>query len=500
MSDLFRPLTPDAAKLLKDFGPLLNKVAPLKGKHRAKLAYGIRDLSRNLTGERGGLSSDYMGDPYFASAYLRYFLPWNMYRFSRLLPSLDLDLYDGSRIADLGAGPLTFLLSLWISRPDLREKKLNFLCLDRTPKPMRTGLELFESLAGNAGSRWRVTLVKGGATHRLKDRVDLLVAANTLNELALSDRHFFEEGVGRVSRVLSKNLRDKGRLLILEPGTRQSGHVITALRRELMHAGLMPVAPCPHLEGCPMDAPQTGQWCHFNYDVDKAPAWLQKVSKEAALPKSNVSLSFLFAAPQVEHKDGAVRAISRPFDIPTGMGQYGCTAEGLVLLQGRHLPEMPFPGALLRPKRPEVPQIDEKSGAAIIPLGKLADRAPLRADEQPVLREPRPAPEDAEQLKTDTGRHDGKTDRKKDSGPKGHGQDAAPGERPGPGKDGRPTRRKRGSRGRGKTDRDASGNAQGSKPKRDDRSGDGGKPRGGKGSSKGRKPSRPKKPRGGKGE
>lgn len=494
MSELFRPLSSDAAKLLESFGPLLNKVAPLKGKHRATLAYGIRDLSRNLTGERGGLSSDYMGDPYFASAYLRYFLPWNLYRFSRLLPALDLDLYDGSRIADLGAGPLTFLISLWISRPDLREKKLNFLCLDRTPKPMRTGLELFEQLTGKEGKRWRITLVKGGATHRLKDRVDLLVAANTLNELALSDRNFFDDGVNRVARVLTRNLRDKGRILIMEPGTRQSGHVITALRQEFMDAGLPPVAPCPHLESCPMDSPQTGQWCHFNYDVNKAPGWLQKVSNEAGLLKNSVSLSFLLAAPEADHKAGAIRAVSQPFDIPTGMGQYGCTAEGLVLLQGRHLPEMPFQGALLNPKRPEQPEIDEKSGAAIIPLGKLADRPPLKAEDQPVLREPKPAAET-----TDKARPERRPDPGKDSGPRKSRKGPAGGGAPGPQNDGRPTRRKRGSRGRGKTDGDTSGAPGNRKSDEGGRSGSQKAPGKGRGpSDRPRTPSRPAKPRGGR--
>ena len=92
---------------------LLTRVMPLKSKHRGALPGQIRALSTYLTAERDQLPRDYMNQPPLLSAYLNYFMPWNIYRQGRLLAGLQLRIRPGAQIVDLGAGPLTFLLALW---------------------------------------------------------------------------------------------------------------------------------------------------------------------------------------------------------------------------------------------------------------------------------------------------------------------------------------------------------------------------------------------------
>ena len=106
---------------------ILRDVYPLKAKHRALLPAGIRRLSDFLTSDRENLPRDYMTRPEFLSAYLHYFLPWNIYRQGRLLTGLEFALKPGARVVDLGAGPLTFLQALWLSRPGLRDQELEYL-------------------------------------------------------------------------------------------------------------------------------------------------------------------------------------------------------------------------------------------------------------------------------------------------------------------------------------------------------------------------------------
>jgi hypothetical protein len=169
--------------------------------------------------------------------------------------------------------------------------------------------------------------------------------------------------------------------MVVEPGIRPSAHLLSALRRGLMHRGLKPLAPCPHTEPCPMSGRGYTAWCHFNFDAEAAPGWLKKLSDEAKLPKDNVSLSFLhFSAKGRKLAAGEgkslVRAVSGPFELPApdGMaphrfGQYACSERGLTLLSlpKKHL--VPMSGTLLEAPWPEYPETDAKSHALILPLG-----------------------------------------------------------------------------------------------------------------------------------
>ncbi|NDV17991.1 rRNA methyltransferase [Pseudodesulfovibrio sp. JC047] len=363
---LFPNLTHDNAKELERFGNLLKKVWPLKGKHRDHLKYDIRDMSRGLTNERTQRRKEYMTDDKSLSPYLYYFLPWNLYRMSRLFAGLELDIPDGGHIADLGTGPLTAVIALWMSRPHLRNRKLNFTCLDLSPKSMHTGLKLFQAMAGH-DSPWRIKTVKARFSDRLHTKADLLIAANAFNELDWSGRTARPQAE-MLSKHLVNSTKETGRILLIETGVRLTGRIISEMRTHLLDKGFNPIAPCPHCEECPMPATAQGApWCHFNFSVKDAPCWLTKLAKDARLEKDNVSLNFLYLSQKGCENWGAVRTISEPFKLHGNKGQYACSDRGLTLLDIPAQTRSLFPGQNIVPEWPESPKTDLKSKALILP-------------------------------------------------------------------------------------------------------------------------------------
>lgn len=379
----------DFLALLAGLPKHLDAAMPMRRQHRRELPGDIRHLSHLLTDERGDLRRDYLSDPAALSAYMRYFLPWNIYRLGVLFNGLALDPGgdnpdETTTIVDLGTGPLTTPLALWMARPHLRRRKLHFICVDRAQRPMRLGLDtlahMAEAQGGTEGLKpWRVTLVKAPLDARLREKADLLVVANALNEVLHRGEGDLLEDAGALAGHLASSLTPTGQLLVVEPGIRPSAHLLSALRRGLMHRGLKPLAPCPHTEPCPMSGRGYTAWCHFNFDADAAPGWLKKLSEDARLTKENVSLSFLqFSAKGRKLEAGVgkslVRAVSGPFDLPGAdgtrrYGQYCCSDRGLTLLSlpRKHL--VPLPGMLIEAAWPETPITDAKSGALVLPLG-----------------------------------------------------------------------------------------------------------------------------------
>ena len=370
---LFPNLTEDNVAQLARFIDILKDVWPLKGKHREQLKYDIRDMSRSLTNERSTRRKEYMTDAKFLSPYLYYFLPWNLFRMSRLFTGLELDIPEDGQVADLGTGPLTAILALWMARPHLRERRLNFTCMDIAPKTMQAGVKLFTALAGK-DSPWRIKTVKAAFTDHVRDKADLLLVANAFNELDWSGRTARPQAE-KLATHLAGCIKDTGRLLLIETGVRLTGRIVAEMRAQLLEKGLKPIAPCPHTGECPMPAmSQAAPWCHFNFSTKGAPEWLTIISNEASLEKDNVTMNFLYLSRNGAAEWGAVRAISEPFKLHGGKGQYACSDRGLTLIDFGTAVRPLFPGQAFPPDWPPNPKIDLKSKAVILPIKAPAKR------------------------------------------------------------------------------------------------------------------------------
>jgi len=383
---LFPELTGEQANILEGYGCLLRRAMPLKPKHFKELPFQIKALSLALTEDRGaGPPPGYLSDDKYLSAYAWYFLPWNLYRLTRFLSGLPLDIPDGARVLDLGAGPLTFVQALWLARPDLREKNIHFTCLDSSHKAMRLGADLFdlmrEEMGGgeisDARSGWTLTLTRGQLRKAPGVGANLVVAANVINELNFSRTGTLADRMEIMAETLAGAAGADGRLLVVEPGVRASGKMLARLRDAFTDMGLSLLAPCPHDAACPLDGGRLNSWCHFSMRTDSAPKWLGELSRLAGLPKRAASLAFLLAgAPGAERAVGTTRIVSNMFRPEGGPGpeaRYGCHAAGLGLLLANE-PAGLVSGDLMDAVWPKNPPRDVKSGAPKV----LLERGPLK--------------------------------------------------------------------------------------------------------------------------
>jgi hypothetical protein len=318
---------------------LTDAVFPVPARFRSRLGRDVAELSRLLTSARGERGASYLGRSAMLSAYLRCFLPWNVYRLVRLLPSLPLALSDGDLVTDLGSGPLTLPIALWIARPELRPLRLVFRCVDRTAAAMEAGKKLFAALAspgregktpgsgaagGSAGAEsglpetaWTVKTIKGDILRRGRrgegfppDAGSALVCAvNVYNEsfgdIPHSDSRALARFAGQEARRLSDMAADGASILVAEPGVPRSGEFIAFLRDALAALGRPAVSPCTHGGPCPFPGGREGRagenrpgqrkWCHFAFDTDSSPKKLRDLSADAGIPKERAVLSFLLA-------------------------------------------------------------------------------------------------------------------------------------------------------------------------------------------------------------
>ncbi|HOJ98058.1 MAG TPA: small ribosomal subunit Rsm22 family protein [Termitinemataceae bacterium] len=422
MMNLFPPLTPqqnhEVALLLR----VIDEALPLPARFKEELPRHVAELSALLTRDRSEREGGYLGRPHLQSAYLRYFLPWNVFRLVKLLSALPLTLQQDDTIVDYGAGPLTFTLALWIARPELRTMALHIKCIDHTPSIMEAGKKVFTALvhatlgpqdgtSDMAVLPWHLHTIKGGLEVPLKGPAPALACAiNVYNELFWKKAEDAPVLAQRESRRLHGLCARNGSILVVEPGIPRSGHFCSLLREGLIQRGRSILAPCLHRENCPMPGTPRQKWCHFVFDTAEVPNALKELSQKAHIPKERATMSFIFAGPvdsasqiapqgtsnspqtlkrrsrssRALQKDAQtdfhssivssslpIRVISDAFALGPGLlGRYGCASCGLVLVRGTAASMAAYPSGSRLDASPAMvkKERDQKTGAVVVSL------------------------------------------------------------------------------------------------------------------------------------
>lgn len=402
-------LVPEAGaeiqNILEKLPTALERVWPLTRIHRRELPRDIRALSEALTSRRSDLKYNYWQRPAAISAYLYYFLPWNLARLCRLLPALPLArpvLREAAAplLLDAGSGPLTLPLALWISRPEWRSAPLSLLALDAIRHPLELGKALLETIARENGHKpWQIQYATGAveALPRLAPYQNqggaplyplLATAANVLNELGMDQ----ESGSERLLAAWGPLWQAGAQLLFVDPGTRLGGSTIMALRDAALESGLNPLSPCTHTDPCPLARSERkgfqASWCHFIFAAVDAPEWLRKLSRKAGLYKTSLTLSPLLLskeAPQGVPRDGLpCRVISQAFPVRNRQCRYACTPAGLALLPDS---QNVVSGSLCIAELPPSPAKDAKSGAIIVePPGSTSSASLKKSGGTPIKK------------------------------------------------------------------------------------------------------------------
>ena len=345
IQSLFDPkkIPGDAQKILQDFDQIAQSAMPANSKQLVALPKQIRELSHQMTDDRGSRRLGYMNEKTFLASYVRYFMWWNLVRLTRLFANLDFNfLSDGDVCLDIGSGPLTLPCALWLARPDLRSKKLVWYVMDISQGALSLGEEIFLSVAAATGGEpWKIVRVKGPLGTAVKEKAAFVTCANMFNEVLQSQKDppdflakkysqslfkyldFGTEGERNVRRAESEREAKNERggqncggpaIFLAEPGTPGAARFVSLMRDAFIRRGLLAVAPCPHQQNCPMDGRRagqngaTGKWCNFAFDTDDAPKKLLALSAKAGIPKERAVISFVFARAETAGKPKAVAA------------------------------------------------------------------------------------------------------------------------------------------------------------------------------------------------
>ena len=176
----------DAQELLNHFDAIISSTHPLNSKQRAQLPAVIRDLSHTLTDERDRRRLGYMNRTETLSAYTHYFMWWNLLRLTKLFTPMQnfFNLDDDDVCIDFGSGPLTLPCALFLSRPELRQKKLTWYCVDISGQALSIAENVFYTLASKLGCEaWKIIKVKGELGTAIRQKAKLVTSANLFNEI-----------------------------------------------------------------------------------------------------------------------------------------------------------------------------------------------------------------------------------------------------------------------------------------------------------------------------
>ena len=377
---------PDAVSIINDFDKLVQGVCPLNSRQLQQLPQNIRSLSHQMTDDRASRRLGYMNENIQLSSYVRYYTWWNLVRLTRLFSNLPSSSFPDSDCVclDLGSGPLTVVTALFLARPELRNRKFTWYCLDVSANSMALGEDIFLSVCAKLNVEpWHIIRVKGSFGTAIKQKASLVTCANMLNELDQASDMPPEFKVKKYFDQLQRYAGEGAKFLLVEPGVPKAARTLSLLRDRFIKSGAQIVAPCTHSGECPMNGfgAYTGsrnKWCNFAFETAGAPDRLLKLSAAAKLPKERATLSFISVGEQ-SHTEELIRITSDELKLPDYMsGFYACTQHGLALLElpsqnNRRLPKPPFrphSGDMIKVKKitPDLLPKDEKSGAIIIKI------------------------------------------------------------------------------------------------------------------------------------
>ncbi len=344
VNSVFSSLEKQSQEVLESFDVIVQGVQPLNSKQLRLLPSSIRTLSHELTDDRASRKSGYMNEAARLSAYTRYFMWWNLFRLTSVFAALPKNAFaflkDSDYCLDIGSGPLTVPIALYLARPELREKKLTWYCVDMSHNALLLGENIFLSLVARLeGEPWNIVRIKGEIGVPIKNKASLLCCANMFNELFWNTNKPLEEIAKKYGNTLFSYLKKDAMLFVAEPGIPRAARFVSLLRDILLRKGHTVLSPCTHTEACPMDGRKGQKWCHFILDGNTAPKALQKLSTLAGLTKDRASISFVFATTKKtqEKTKKAFRIISDSIIIPFGekkikkKGRYACAPWGLTL-------------------------------------------------------------------------------------------------------------------------------------------------------------------------
>jgi ribosomal protein RSM22 (predicted rRNA methylase) len=211
-------------------------------------------------------------------------------------------------LLDIGAGPGT---ASWAATQVFSSLQ-RFVLLDANATLRALALEL-------AGTRLRDARYELGPARKLladAKRAELVVASYMVGEIDEAERTAL---AGLMWEKTSEVL------VIVEPGTPAGYERIIALRAQLIAAGAHVVAPCPHDDECPLEAPD---WCHFSQRLSRSRAHMQVKGAEVPFEDERFAYVALSRTPIATHPS---RVLAQPVVGKAEVTAKLCAPDGLAI-------------------------------------------------------------------------------------------------------------------------------------------------------------------------
>ncbi len=258
-----------------------------------------------MTAYRSGAVPDapVMGSRADAAAYAAYRMPATVAATAQALRELRLSLpgWAPGSLLDFGAGTGGATWAAADQLPSLESMAL----LEQSADAIRLGKAIFAAadaacLRAASWRAWRLPPDGEPPAGPALPPADVATAAYVLGELTPTQQ----------SALVSLAAQAAPAVLIVEPGTPAGHRRILAARAQLLAAGYVVAAPCPHQQHCPLDI--EGDWCHFGARLQRSPVHRQ--AKGAELSYEDEKFSYVaavrLAKPDAQTPDG--RIVRRP--------------------------------------------------------------------------------------------------------------------------------------------------------------------------------------------
>lgn len=193
-------------------------------------------------------------------------------------------------LLDVGSGPGSALWAACDQWPSIEQATMIEAC-----DPIRRVGEQLAQQNGPKRTVWLSADIRSALP--ALESADLVTLSYVLGELAPAAINPLIERLWTLSGDL---------VLVVEPGTPAGWQRILLARDRLIALGAHIVAPCPHAERCPLNAPD---WCHFSRRVARART--HRLAKEADVPWEDEK--FIYLAASRRPGDATVgRVLARP--------------------------------------------------------------------------------------------------------------------------------------------------------------------------------------------
>jgi len=285
--------------------------ALMQGASRRDLAERSARVSSTYRG--GGTSAAAIGGDADAAAYVMSRLPATYAAVAAVLGEV-CDMAPGfapRSLLDAGAGPGGASWAALEAWPEIAEVAL----LDASPVFLDMARRL---AAGGPDALARASLRRGDLTAPGEGwpAADLVVTSYALAEIAPARLASVVEGLWAAAA---------GMLVIVEPGTPAGTARVLAAREQLVAAGGVVAAPCPHDRTCPLPAPG---WCHFAQRLPRRRD--HRIAKGAEAPFEDEKFAYVAVArPGVALAERAPRILSPPRAAKPGLEFELCGPVGI---------------------------------------------------------------------------------------------------------------------------------------------------------------------------